>query len=179
MTKTAKLYGSALYDVALEDSAAPSVLEEMQAVQTAFAQHPDFLYLLDTPSLPKAERCGILQETFDGQVHPYLLNFLKILCENGTLRQFGGCLRAYKNRYNEDHHIMEVTAITAIPMKEAQIAALHSKLESQTGKTVALTCRVDPDCLGGVRLEMEGQQWDDTVRCRLDTISRQLAGLTL
>ena len=51
----------------------------------------------------------------------------------------------------------------------------QKKLEALTGKTIALTARVQPGCLGGVRLEVEGTQLDGTVKNRLDEVRRLLA----
>ncbi len=38
-----------------------------------------------SPASPKKERCALLDEALRGQVHLYALNFMKILCEKGTL----------------------------------------------------------------------------------------------
>lgn len=179
MTNTEKTYGGALYDLAKEEARDRQVLEEMTALDAAFAAEPDFLRLLSVPSLPKAERCGILQESFGGKIDPYLLNFLKILCENGTISQFHGCMRAYKARYDADNGILEARAVTAVPMPDALREKLREKLGRVTGKTVELDCRVDPACMGGVRLEMQGEELDGTVKNRLDTLRRQLAQATL
>ena len=71
-----------------------------------FKANPDYLRLLSTPSIPKRERCGLLDEALRDQVHLYVLNFLKILCEKGTLRELSGCARAYRVRYNQAHGIL-------------------------------------------------------------------------
>ena len=49
----------------------------------------------------------VYKRQFRGQVHLYVLNFLKILCENGTLRELPGCARAYRIRYNAAHGILD------------------------------------------------------------------------
>ena len=175
MTQTAKIYGGSLYDLAAEEGRTEQILAEMAVLRAAFEEEPGFVYLLATPSISKSERCGILDQCFRGKVDEYLLNFMKILCENGTIRQFPGCMQEFKRRYNEDHGILEVCAVTAVPMNEALTEKLRTRLSAVTGKKIALTCRVDAACLGGVRLEMDGEQVDGTVRSRLDTIRSQLA----
>ena len=179
MTQTAKTYGGALYDLAAEEGRTEQILKEMDTLCTAFGKEPDFVYLLATPSLSKSERCGILDECFRGKVDDYLLNFMKILCENGTIRQLPGCMQEFKRRYNVEHGILEVCAVTAVPMSEALTEKLRARLASVTGKEIALSCRVDAACLGGVRLEMDGEQMDGTVQSRLDTIRSQLAETVL
>ena len=79
MTETAKMYGGSLYDLAAEEGLETRILGELDEVQQLLKQNPDYLRLLSTPSIPKKERCGLLDEALRGQVHLYVLNFLKIL----------------------------------------------------------------------------------------------------
>ena len=108
-----------------------------------------------------------------------MLNFLKILCEKGTLRELSGCARAYRLRYNQAHGILEATATSAVPMTAQQTQALHAKLEKLTGKTIDLKTKVDPGVLGGIRLDMEGTELDGTVQNRLAALRRDIASVTL
>ena len=179
MTETAKMYGGSLYDLAAEEGLETRILGELDEVQQLLKQNPDYLRLLSTPSIPKKERCGLLDEALRGQVHLYVLNFLKILCEKGTLRELSGCARAYRIRYNQAHGILEATAISAVPLTEQQRAALHAKLESLTGKAIDLKTKVDAKVLGGIRLDIEGTELDGTVQNRLTSLRRDIAAVTL
>ena len=179
MTETAKMYGGSLYDLAAEEGLETRILGELDEVQQLLQQNPDYLRLLSTPSIPKKERCGLLDEALRGQVHLYVLNFLKILCEKGTLRELSGCARAYRLRYNQAHGILEATATSAVPMTAQQTQALHAKLEKLTGKTIDLKTKVDPGVLGGIRLDMEGTELDGTVQNRLAALRRDIASVTL
>ena len=69
---------------------------------------------------------------------------------------------------------MPVSAVTAVPLSEKQSEKLKKKLASVTGKTILLTNRVDPDCLGGVRLDFDGKRLDDTVAHRLESVRTML-----
>ena len=179
MTETAKMYGGSLYDLAAEEGLETRILGELDEVQKLLKQNPDYLRLLSTPSIPKKERCGLLDEALRDRVHLYVLNFLKILCEKGTLRELSGCARAYRIRYNQAHGILEAAAISAVPLTEQQRAALHAKLESLTGKTIDLKTKVDAKVLGGIRLDIEGTELDGTVQNRLASLRRDIAAVTL
>ena len=69
--------------------------------------------------------------------------------------------------------------MTAVPMNKTLTAKLQDRLAAVTGKRIELSCRVDPACLGGVRLEMDGLQLDGTVQLRLETLRRQLTETVL
>ena len=115
MTALGAEYGGALYALAAEEGLEEAILEELCEVRGLLAENPDYEKLLALPSVPKAERCAALDEAFGGRVQPYLLNFLKILCEKGAIRALPDCLKEYRARYNEAHGILEATAVTAVP----------------------------------------------------------------
>ena len=174
MTEVGTVYGGALYQLAAEESISEAILAQLQVLDDSFRENGEFLTLMDSPALPKAERCGILQASFGGQVHPYVLNFLKILTEEGHIRQFSPCFRAYRDQYNQDNNILPVTAVSAIALSQEQIQRLTEKLQGITGATIALNNRVDPACLGGIRLDFQGKRLDDTVAHRLQEIRELL-----
>jgi F-type H+-transporting ATPase subunit delta len=76
----------------------------------------------------------------------------------------------FRQQYNRDNGIVPVTAYTAIPLTEELRWKLTDKLSTVTGKTIELECRIDPETLGGVRLDFDGRQIDGTVRRRLEDI---------
>lgn len=179
MTQIGSAYAQALYSLAVEEGLTQTILEELKVLEDAFAQELGFLRLLAAPNLSKEERCGILDECFRGRVHPYVLNFLKILTEKGYVRQFGACCKAYREQYNEDNHILPVCAVTAVALSDAQAEKLSAKLAQITGKTIELSNRIDPQCIGGVRLDYDGKRVDGTVQNRLETIRAMLKNTVL
>ena len=170
MTEVGNVYGESLYELAKEESLSSQIGQQLAALREGFRQEPDFIRLLSSPNLTKAERCSVLDDSFRDKVHPYVLNFLKILTEKGYIRHFSDCCSAYANLYNEDNGILKVTAVTAVALSPAQTEKLTGKLSRITGKTIALHNRIDPAVLGGVRLDYDGQRLDDTVSHRLDAV---------
>ena len=179
MSQVGTVYAQALYSLTKDENCSQSVLQELAVLNESFENEPKFLHLLSAPNLSKEERCGILDQSFRGKVHPYVLNFLKILTEKGYMRRFSDCCKAFRQLYNEDHGILEVFAYTAIPLTEDQKERLSQKLQAVTGKTIDLINRIDPGCLGGVRLDYDGKRVEDTVEHRLGSISALLKNTVL
>ena len=174
MTQIGNVYGESLYELAKDENLAAEIGGQLKVMKDCFTQEPSFITLLSTPSLSKAERCQILDDSFRGTVHPYVLNFLKILTEKGYMRHFCDCCDSFAALYNQDNGILPVTAVTAVALKEAQAEKLAEKLGKITGKKIELHNRIDPSCLGGIRLDYDGQRLDDTVSHRLDAIRNVL-----
>ena len=174
MTEVGSVYGESLYQLAKEESLGKLIGEQLKVMQQSMNQEPDFIRLLSSPNLTKQERCQILDDSFRGKLHPYLLNFMKILTEKGYMRHFSDCCDAYTALYNQDNGILEVTAVTATALTALQESKLQEKLARITGKEIALRNRIDPAVLGGVRLDYDGQRLDDTVSHRMDAIRNLL-----
>jgi len=179
MSSVATVYAQALYGLAKDEGLDASVLQQMAALDEGFRTEPDYIRLLCAANLSKTERCKILDEGFRGKVEPCLLNFMKILTEKGYMRHFSDCVKAYRGLYNDDHGILEVRAVTAQPLTEAQKVRLQEKLAALTGKSISLQNSIDPDCLGGVRLDYDGKRVDDTLQHRLESIRSLLANTVL
>ena len=179
MTQVGSVYGEALYTLALEENLSNIILEELSVLEQSFRAEPDFIRLLSSPNLSVQERCNILDDSFRGNVQPYVLNFLKILTEKGYMRHFFDCCKAYEESYNRDNGILPVTAITAVSLNPAQAEKLTAKLCQITGKQVKLHNRVDPEVLGGVRLDYDGKRLDDTVSHRMGAVRSLLKNTVL
>ena len=179
VVETARMYGGSLYDLAAEEGLDERILGELDGVTALLNGDAEYLHLLSIPSIPKKERCALLDEAFRGQVHLYVLNFMKLLCEKGALRELPGCARAYRLRYNEAHGILEATAVSAVPLTAEQTRRLHEKLEKVTGRHIDLKTKVEPAVLGGIRLDIEGTELDGTVRSRLAGLRSSIAAATL
>ena len=174
MSEIGASYAQALYSLAEEDNVTDDILQQLEALDVSFGQEPDYLRLLATPNLSKEERCQLLDSSFRGRIHPYVLNFLKLLTQKGYARKFDDCVRQYRGIYNEKHGIVSVTATTAVAMTAEQKEKLQTKLETVTGKTVQLQCKVETACIGGVRLDYDGKRIDGTVKNRLDAMKELL-----
>ncbi len=173
------VYGQALYSLTAEEQISGDVLAELTQLDESFQQEPDFLRLLSAPNVPVQERCDILDTCFRGNVHPYVLNFLKILTEKSVIKTFPQCVKAYRACYHQDHNILPVTAVTAVPLSGQQVQRLSEKLSTLTGKTAQLTNRVDPACLGGVLLDYDGKRVDGSVATRLEAVRKKLQNTVL
>ena len=96
MTATGKTYGDALYDLAAEEALCDELLEQVKLLARLFRENPQYPALLTSPDIPREERLHLIGEALTGQVHPYLVNFLSLLCERGRLPTFAGCAAGWK-----------------------------------------------------------------------------------
>ena len=176
MTEFGREYGDGLFELCAEEGLDDRVLAELECLKTLFRQQPDFVRLLMNMTLSRDERLKIADSALRGQVHPYVLNFIKILVERGAVSEFADCAEAYRDRYGKAHDIAEADVTTATALSDEQRKALTERLEKMTGQKILLKEHVRPEVVGGVLLELNGKRYDNTVRQRLENIRRVISG---
>ena len=133
MTKTGKLYGDSLYELALEKDVeqrtySKELLDELRIVKSLFDEIQIILGCCRS-HLSKKTRLGLIDKAFGAQADEYLVNFLKLLCEEELLSEFSGCEQEYRQRFQKDHNIAEAHVVSAVTLSSQQKAALKAKLE--------------------------------------------------
>ena len=174
MTDFARIYGGSLYELARDEGLTGELLSQLETCAGILEGTPEYTRFLSTPAVTKEARRAAVDESFGAQAHPYVTGFMKLLVDRGQVREFPGCVRVFRERYNEDNGILEVTVTTASALTDPAREKLLKKLTAMFGKKIVLKAKTDPGVLGGMRLECAGKRYDGTVRDRLDRIERGL-----
>ena len=169
-------YALSLYEVAADEKKEKAYLDELTAVCEVFGREPDFLKMLTTPSIALEEKQNVLRKAFEGRIEPFLLNFLMLITEKGRVGLVQDMRQAYKEHYYFENGIVEVLAVTAVPMSAALTDKLRGKMEQVTGKKVELKCSVDPSIMGGIVVKVNNEQFDTSLRTRLEELAARLTG---
>lgn len=177
MTNTAVIYGDSLYDLCTEENLTEELLSQTGTVKDIFEDNPDYIRVLNEPSVPKADRLKLLDEAFAGKIHAYLLNFLKLLCEKGIIAEYCNCAKQYKKRYCIDNGIVEATVTSAVKLNEQQREQLIAKLEKISGNKIVLIEKIDDKFIAGLKVDMDGKQYDGTVSERIKTIRKAVSDI--
>jgi len=167
-------YALSLYEIAAADKLEKDYLDEFLAVCGIFKSNPDFLKVLQTPSITPQDKRDVLKNVFEGRIQPFLLNFLMLITDKGRVGLVQDMCQAYKERFYFENGIIEVRAITAKQMSDALSQKLKNKMETVTGKKVVLETYTDPSVIGGIVVKLGNEQFDTSLRTRLDEIAARL-----
>lgn len=174
MTGLAREYGEGLYELARDEELSQLLHEQLGDVGALIKQQPEFIRLLCSRAIERGRRLKVVDETFGNHVHPYIINFMKLLVEKEHFDSFLLCCEWFHSRFNEDNGIVEAFVTSAVPLTEAEDSALRGRLAKISGKQVKLIATVDPSVIGGVRVEMDGRRYDNTIQDRLGRLKRSL-----
>ena len=173
-----KDYGRALFELAKEDGAIESVYADVSAVIAVVKGNPEYCAILNSPTLSKEERRGMIDEAF-GTLSENLRNLLKLLSDKRMAHLYPAALSGFTAEYDLYMGILRVDAITVNPLTQEQSARLCQKLEAKTGKKVVINNIIDASILGGIKLRYDGIQLDGSIKTRLDNLAKSLDNIIM
>lgn len=170
----AQTYAGALFDAASDLQNTDEVQQALLEIGGYFAENPGFVKLLSSPQISREEKQSVLDAVFEGRIQEQTLNLLRLLIDNGRIREYPAICQKYKELYNKYYSILEITAVTAVKLRPELAEKLAQKLSAGTGKKVVIHNQVDASVLGGIKLICGNQEADSSLRKRLRGIGEQL-----
>ena len=87
MEKVDMRYAEALYELALEEDDLAAYYQDMQKVKDIFQADRQIIDFFAAALVSEKEKLALLEQTLEGQVGPYVLNFLNCLSKR---KEFAG-----------------------------------------------------------------------------------------
>ena len=170
MTTTSREYAEALFELAAQDNLVRETSDGVVTVESALLQMPEYRALLASPAIGKEERLAALDQTFRGKIPDILLAILRMMVSRGHVSALTGMARDYDELARGYRGESMAVVTSAVPLKEAETVALRAKLEKKLGRQVTLRCEVNPELIGGIRVEVDGRIIDGSIRNKLEEI---------
>lgn len=152
------------------------VEEELFRVERLLAQERSLLVALGNRSAVKEQRLALLSDVLGGKLHQVTIALLerKVGVPRGrrlvpAINELLETAAARRQR-----SVANVTA--AVELSAAQRARLAQILKDAYGRDMHINVAVDPEVLGGIRVQVGSEVVDGTVLSRLDEARRRLVG---
>ncbi len=108
-----------------------------------------------------------------------MINFLYVIIDKRRESYLMSIANEFKKLFNEHENILEVTAITAVPMDKKVQDRLEIVLGNKMDKRINLRNIVDKDIIGGVLLRIENKIIDGTVKGQLESMRKTIKNVSL
>ncbi len=154
---------------------ADRVTDELFELSGIVDGNPQLRSALSDPARSVDDKATLVDSLIDGKALPATVTLVKQSLA-GTYRTVSNALTTYRQVAAETQSEIVATVQVARPMSDADQSRLAEILGRQYATTVHLNVEVDPDVLGGLRVEIGDDVIDGTVAGRLDDARRSLAG---
>lgn len=130
---------------------------------------------LSDPARSLEDKGALLHSLLDGKVLPATTTLAEQAL-TGSYRTVSMALGRYRQVAAEVHEQKVATVRVAQPLGEDERQRLTDALARKYDRDIHLNVVVDPDVIGGIRVEIGDDVIDGTVASRLDDARRKLAG---
>ncbi len=170
-----KVYGDALFDLAVEENRTMAYLEEIKEIAQVLSQNPDFAKLMQHPGIPESEKEEVLKSVWSGRISKEVEGLMLLLLQKEHYNELPKVLDYFVKRVKEQEGIGTAYVTTPMPLTEGQKAAVEKRLMETTDyKSFEIHYAEDETLIGGIVIRIGDHVMDNSVRTRLENLSKEL-----
>jgi F-type H+-transporting ATPase subunit delta len=173
MEEIGQVYARALFEAAIENGVLDPIQEQLSTWADALGENKQLQTFFFSPRFSSTEKKDAIRKIIDGGDERFL-NFLELLAERHRLPATFRIRRSFDELWREEHKMLPVEVTSAVELDEALVSSIGERIETQTGRRIELTSRVDPDIIGGLVLRVGNKVLDASIHGRLERLRRQI-----
>lgn len=167
----ARRYAAALFELAREGKALDKVSDGLDRFVVMLDGSDDLDRLVRNPVFTAEEQVAALAAVLKkAKIDGLAANFLKLVASKRRLFAVRGMVTGYRALVAEAKGIVAAEVTVAAPLSDKNRAAVLEALESQAGKKIALTEKVDPAIIGGLIVKMGSRMIDASLKTKLNAM---------
>jgi F-type H+-transporting ATPase subunit delta len=174
MEEIARVYANALFGAAKDRGKLDAIRDQLAQFVAALEENRELRLFLFSPYFSSAEKIDGLKKAVTG-AEPEFVNFLQLLLEKGRMPVIFRIRRQYDALWDKENKRLAVTVTSAVELDPAVAKQIAAEIEEQTGNTVELSSRIDPDILGGLVVQVGDMVLDTSIRNRLEKLRKSVA----
>ena len=174
MEEIAEVYSRSLFEVASEQGDLERVHEELGEFADALAGDKDMQVFFFSPYFSSQEKKEGIGRMIDGADENFV-RFLELLAERHRMPAIFRIRREFDDLWRMQNKLLPVTVTSAVKLDPELLEGIGKRIEAQTGQSVELSSEIDPDVLGGLKLQVGNMVLDASVRNRLNQLRKQVA----
>jgi len=154
---------------------ADRLADELFDLSRTVTGNPDLRDALSNPARSAEDKSALLQTLLGGRALPATITLAQHALA-GTYRTVTAALESYRRVAAEVRGEYVATVRVVQPLADGERDRLVKALSQQYGREIHVNQIIDPDVLGGIRVEIGDDVIDGTVSSRLDDARRKLVG---
>lgn len=174
--RLAARYAKSLMKLAIEKDQVDVITDDVRYLRAVCLASRPFVNLLKSPVIKADKKKSALEAVTGSNVSKAMLLFEQLLVVKGRESVLPEILDAFIKQYNELKGIHEVKLTTTIVVDDKIREVITHKVASLfEGDSIELKTHIDPNLIGGFRLEFENKLVDASVITELVRLRKQFA----
>jgi F-type H+-transporting ATPase subunit delta len=143
----------------------------MLQVTSAIAADERIQKLIGNPKVPPRRLGEMLLGICGDELNDEGRNFILLLAENGRVEILPEVSELFEQLKTQHEGVLGAEIFSAFPMNDAQLSDLVAHLETKFKRKIEAKVSVDPELIGGVKVEIGDEVLDASVRGKLEAMA--------
>jgi F-type H+-transporting ATPase subunit delta len=173
----ASRYAGALLSLANEQKIADKVHADLLGFQQVWSSEVEVRSFLKNPVLAPGKKLPFFTAAFGAAFQPLTFQFFEKLLRGRRTNILGEVAAAFDELYRQQMGIVRVVVTSSAPLNEAARNQIKNKVKASAlfagGSQIELKETVDASLIGGVVVRVDDQQWDASIKTKLDSFKRE------
>ncbi len=170
-------YALALLD--LTQGKEKETLEYLIYIQEILKKDKQVEHFFLNPAVSKNLKIQLIKKVFQNHLPELLINFLCILAKNERFNLISEIKEIYQYHLDKRNNILPVKVITAIELDEDTKSLIQKTLNQYYNKEVDIHYVVKSSIIGGIIIQSEGYEIDNSIESMLKQIFKNLKNTKL
>lgn len=164
-------YATALFEHAKERNLQKNIRNEYGSLCNFFERYPDHKKIFISPYLTRKEKRVLLEQLNEKlKLNNSFLSFLKVLVEENRFAIIRGIFLKYKDLYAIDKGIIRINVFSTEDLPKKEINKLKLAMKKKLKKEIEIKNIVDNSLIGGLKIVIEDDIIDASLKGSLDNI---------
>ncbi len=172
-SRVAIRYAKAILSLSLDLKKADKVNDDMKLVFSVIEENVALHIMLDNPVIKTESKRSTLSSLFNKKIDNVSLDLINLLIDNKRLQLLPEVAKQYNRLYDEHKGIQLAEVTTAVSLTAELEKKVLAKVKEISGKKVILKNIIDPAIIGGFILRVGDQQFDASIRGKMNNLRRE------
>ena len=172
--EVAKKYANGLFLSVQEKGKIEPAYTQLRDLEKFLQGDDTLLNFLVAPHVLDEHKLALVRKVFTDRIDRLFVEFLIVLVRKHRVGYLHEIIDEFVRLVEAAKGIARVTAITAVPLNDAERARLAEKLAARTCLTIELEVKVDALIIGGMIVIFHNEIIDGSIRRGLDLVEEKL-----
>jgi len=169
----ARRYADAAFEIARGNRTLDAWERDLATLGAAL-RDPELRRLVEHPAVAFGDKERVLRRVVGDGVSPQALSLVLLMIRRGRPGAIERMIAHFGDLLRRERGIALVEVRTALPLEEAQHAAVAARLAQLTGEQIEMNEIVDETLIGGIAVRIGDTLYDASVRNRLERLRARL-----
>ena len=142
--------------------------ENLKFISWMISKNENLQKFLENPFISFNEKKEAIEDLFKEVINPDVMKFIQILLEQNLISYIRQVRHIYNDLLNDSKNILEGKIYTPFILSDEQVEKIEAIFSKKTRKTSIFHQIIDKNLIGGIKVIINGYQYEYTVKNELD-----------